>query len=79
MFELRVYKNETYVHILYKTSSNTPAPLYISKCDGPCTLKQMFKLFDASMPTLSIDVECGAKPKLIFDTRNYCLTSFDKI
>lgn len=56
MFELRVFKNEHYLTIVYKNDTN-PQIMSIPGCGVSCPLSKMFELYDDVLPS-DWDAEC---------------------
>lgn len=59
MMELRTYKDEPYVELYYKNSTETPPPLYIPKCGYSCPLQDMYQLYADVLPTNNFQTECA--------------------
>ncbi|KAG4079489.1 hypothetical protein HA402_005186 [Bradysia odoriphaga] len=56
--ELRSYKGENYVQIIYKNLNETPYVINIPGCGYACPLEKMYEIYDNILPKQPFDVEC---------------------
>ncbi|XP_037041883.1 lysosomal acid phosphatase-like [Bradysia coprophila] len=56
--ELRSYKDENYVQIIYKNLNETPYVINIPGCGYACPLEKMYEIYATIIPKQPFDVEC---------------------
>lgn len=62
MFEIVLYKGQSYVELFYKTSKdqNDLKPISIPNCGHSCPLERMYQLYEDVLPTKTFEEECSS-------------------